>query len=86
MTLSENVGICAGGADEGPRKCDDEIERMTPQAVCEAVQAKKKIFGMQSATLLPQLLPQPQQYMHPGCQCSIHLHPLPILQRTFKRR
>ncbi len=42
-TLAESVGICAGGfGDENIKGCDDEIQKMTPQAVCKAVQEKKK--------------------------------------------
>lgn len=54
-TLAESVGICAGGfGDENIKGCDDEIQKMTPQAVCKAVQEKKKVFGMQSPALLSQ--------------------------------
>ena len=44
VPLSESLGICAGSAQSGPRQCSDEINNMTPQAVCEAVKEKKKIL------------------------------------------
>ena len=40
--LSESLGICAGSAQSGPRQCTEEINDMTPQAVCKAVKEKKK--------------------------------------------
>ena len=42
VPLSESLGICAGSAQSGPRQCSDEINNMTPQAVCKAVKEKKK--------------------------------------------
>lgn len=40
--FSDEVGLCAGSAPQPPRQCSDEINKMSAQQVCEAVQQKKK--------------------------------------------